>query len=383
MNNIKVLHIGIKYWPYNDEVNNNSSLKGIRGGGMNKYCDMLINALPSDVSTVIICQRIKGQKKFETEGSITVYRTLAIGNRANRQIITNLLSFFIALRINKKEEIDIVHGHQQPGIVIAYYLGKLLKKPIVGTPYSFTTVGLNFIYNKICKFIESSYYKKINLLVFESAENRDKAYTLRGLIFPNSVVIQTGIQVPTQIRHLNSKNSFNLLYIGRLVKIKAVENLILSILKLNEEILLKIHLNIAGEGELYDELRSLINDNALNQYITLHGYVEDSSEMFKKSDIFILPSFQEGLSISLLEAMSYGLACIVNNFGVPFPKDTVYEMLNNNPQSIAEAITRIINNDMLFTQLKENARNEIVKNYSVKRFAQNYYNVYKDVINIV
>jgi glycosyltransferase involved in cell wall biosynthesis len=381
MSQIKVLHFGIKYWPYNAEVINSLTLKGIRGGGMNKYCDMLINALPSDVKTVIICQRIKGQKKFETDGNITVYRTFTMGNRAFRQIITNLSSFFIALRINRKEKIDIIHGHMETGILIAYCFGKLIKKPVIGTPYSFNTVGLNPIYTKICKFIEARFYKKINLLVFESNENRQKAYTLRALIFSNSMVIHTGINVPALPNRIANKNSYNILYIGRLVKIKALEKLILSLLKLDKEILSKIHLNIAGEGELYEELRRLINNNDLNQYVTLHGYVEDSSEMFENNDVFILPSYQEGLSISLLEAMSYGLACIVNNFGVPFPKNSVYEMPDNDPQSIAQAITKVINNNLLFTQLKENGRNEIVKNYSVKRFAQEYFMVYKNLIS--
>jgi glycosyltransferase involved in cell wall biosynthesis len=382
MNQINVLHLGIKYWPYNDEVFNSLDIKGIRGGGMNKYCDTLINALPSNIHSVIICQRLKGQKKFETNGCITIYRTYTIGNRATRQIIANLLGFLKSIRISKKEKIDIVHGHLETGILLGHYLGALLKKPVIGTPYSFTTIGLNFFYNKVCKFIESTYYKKINILVFESNENRNKALKLRGLNFPNSIVIHTGIQIPLNINEIDIKNSYNLLFIGRLVRIKAVENLILSLLNLDENVLCKIHLNIAGEGELYEKLRNLINDCKLNQYITLHGFVANSSEMFIGNDIFILPSFQEGLSIALLEAMSYGMACIVNNFGVPFRKESVYEMPNNDPITIAKAITNIVNNNLLYSQLRKNARSEIIENFSVQKFADNYFRVYNQAKNL-
>ena len=379
MNNINVLHIGIKYWPFNGEVINNSSLKGIRGGGMNKYCDMLINALPSDVRTVIICQRIKGQKKFETEGSLTVYRTFAIGNRATRQIIANVLSFFIALRISRKEKIDIIHGHMQAGILISYILGKLLRKPIIGTPYSFTTKGLNIFYNRICKVIESKIFKKIDVLVFESEENRHKAFTIRKLTFNNSIVITTGIPVPTLVKDHTNDGFFNILYLGRLVKIKALENLILSLLFLTVDMRKKIHLNIVGEGELHNALINLIIKNKLSSSITIHGYVDDSSEMYKCNDIFILPSHQEGLSISLLEAMSYGIACIINNFGVPFSKKSVYEMSNNKPESIARAITDVISSTELYASICKNARNEIINHFSVSGFANKYYEEYKSL----
>jgi glycosyltransferase involved in cell wall biosynthesis len=377
MNELSVLHLGIKYWPYSEQIINHQSLQGIRGGGMNKYCDLLINNLPSDVSTIIICQKLNGQKRCEKEGNIQIYRIPAFGNRANRQIMTNFFSFFISWRIFYKKKIDIIHGHMQPGIFIAYLLGKLFRKPVVATPYSFTTIELNFLYNKITKFIESVYYKKVDILVFESEENRNKARTIRGLVFPNSVIIHTGIPIPAMTIQSIEKDFYNLLYIGRLVKIKALDKLILSFLQFDKLTLKKMHLNIIGEGELYEKLKNLISENGLASYITLHGYLDDCVNISQNSDIFILPSHQEGLSISLLEAMSYGMACIVNNFGVPFKKGSVYEMQDNNPLTIAKSILEIISNKTLFNQLRENARKEIIENYSVNKFAQEYYDIYK------
>jgi glycosyltransferase involved in cell wall biosynthesis len=380
MNRLSVLHLGIKYWPYSDQVINHQSLQGIRGGGMNKYCDLLINHLPQDVNTIIICQKLKGQKRFEKRGNIQIYRVPAFGNRANRQIITNLISFFISWKIFYKEKIDIIHGHMQPGIFVAYFLGKLFRKPVVATPYSFTTIELNFLYNKITKYIESTYYKKVDILVFESEENRNKALTLRNLVFPNSVIIHTGITVPEMIMRSGKREIYNMLYIGRLVKIKALENLILSFMHYDINTLKKIHLNIIGEGELHEKLQNLIIENGLSSSITLHGYLEDCTQISQNSDIFILPSYQEGLSISLLEAMSYGMACVVNNFGVPFKKGSVYEMTGNDPKTIAKSITDIIENTNLFNQLRENARKEIIENYSVHKFAQKYYQIYKKLM---
>ena len=64
----------------------------------------------------------------------------------------------------------------------------------------------------------------------------------------------------------------------------------------------------------------------------------------------------EGLSISLLEAMSYGKTCIVNDFGLPFSNYEVYIMSNNDPKTIANAIKFFNNNENRVTVLGDNAR---------------------------
>lgn len=376
MNSIKVLHIGIKYWPFIDNLTKSTELKGIRGGGMNKYCDLLINSFPNNIYSIIICQKIAGQEKHERKKNILVYRIKTFGSRATRQIFTNIYSFFIGIRIIKKENIDLIHGHMQPGIFIAYWLGKIFNKPVVGTPYSFATVEMNFFLNKLAKYIETKFYPQIDVLVFESDENRNNALLLRNLSFSNSVVIHTGIEMPKIFKNKTKKGKINIFYIGRLVKIKALDNLVLSIKYLSEQDLNKIHLNIIGEGEMSEKLKGLINANNLNHIVTLHGFVKDVTSHIIAGDIFILPSYREGLSVALLEAMSFGKACIVNNFGVPFKKNTIYEMKNNDPKTIAQAISSVINSKELYQNLSENARKEICDNFSVKKFSENYYQIY-------
>jgi glycosyltransferase involved in cell wall biosynthesis len=381
MNNINVLHFGIKYWPYDDEVIHSLSLKGIRGGGMNKYCDMLINGFPPNIKTVIFCQRLKGQKKIETIGNVNVYRISTFGNRTLRQMITNIISFFYALIIVRREKINLLHGHMLAGISIAFFLSKILRKPVIGTPYSFVTVQMNKVLNKTARFLDEMIYKRVDVLVFESEENRKRAYDHRGLMFSNSVVVNTGISSPPLKIEPKDIDKYNILYLGRLVKIKAIENLILSFLYLNNDDLEKVHLNIVGEGELYDELNNLIVKHNLASKVTLHGYVESNCEMFICNDIFVLPSHQEGLSISLMEAMSYGLACIINNFGVPFKERAVFEMLDNSPETIALAISRIINDKSLFNDLRINGLSVINENYSIEQFVRGYCKVYENLVN--
>jgi len=379
-NKITVLHLGIKFWPYNDQVINNLSLIGIRGGGMNKYCDMLINSFPSDVQTIIFCQRLKGQLVYEEDGNTIVYRLPAIGNRAMRQITANIFGFFFALIKFKKLDIDLIHGHMQPGIYFAWFLSKIFRSHAIATPYSFTTIEQNFIYNRICKFIEKKYYGKVDALVFESTENLYRAKQLRGLDYKNAIVINTGITIPDNFSNeFKIGNKIKILYIGRLVKIKALSNLILGISLLPASDKNRIEVMIAGEGELYKELKEQTFRLELDDIITLPGFVDDSEEILRANDIFILPSHQEGLSISLLEAMSFGLASIVNKFGVPFP-NSVFEMNDNKPETICNTISYFINNPSEINVFKRKAREEIKERFSIEHFSSQYFDLYNKVI---
>jgi glycosyltransferase involved in cell wall biosynthesis len=379
---LRALHIGIKYWPYETGVIHHNDLKGKRGGGMMKYCDLLLNAFSGEVANTIIVQKLQGQKKAENIHGVESFRVTTFGNRSSRQVVANLKSFFIGARIIMKGNTDVIHGHLSAGIGVAWMLGRIFNKPVIGTPYSFVTVGNSFITNRLVRMVENTLYRRIDRLVFESEENRQKALTVRGLTFPNSVVIHTGITIPAQTgKEPAADGIIRLLYIGRLVKVKCLENLIMSVTFLDNRVRNKIHLDIVGEGERYDDLKKLILEQGLTDSIMLHGYVENNTGFFTDADIFLLTSHQEGLSISLLEAMSYGLACIVNDFGVPFSDLEVYTMKNNHPETIAEAITRFVDNPSLIRLYGENARRVLVDKFSVKRFAQSYQELYAGVIN--
>jgi glycosyltransferase involved in cell wall biosynthesis len=68
---------------------------------------------------------------------------------------------------------------------------------------------------------------------------------------------------------------------------------------------------IGGKGET-EKLIRIIHKNNLNKIVKFIGWVSGKKkiECLNKTDVFILPSYYEGLSISILEAMSYGLPII-------------------------------------------------------------------------
>lgn len=369
---IKVLHLGIKYWPYYYTYQN-QSIEGIRGGGLDKYNYMLLNDLPDDVESYIFVQKLIGQSSREIINNIYIYRIKSFGSRASRQIICNIFSFIYAPFIIKKEKINIVHGHQQIGIFFAFLIGKIFSLPSIGTPYSFSTKENRFKFNKIAIWIEKNIYKKVNKLIFETDGNKILAEQELGISFLNSIVINTGIEIPEIKKSYTNSDIINFFFIGRLVKIKAIDNLILSLNFLEKQSLSKIKIHIIGEGEEFSSLKEIVIKNKFEKYIELHGFVKDTSRFYKDCDVFILPSYMEGLSIALLEAMSYGVASVTNNFNLPFDEETIIKMENNKPETIARTINFIINNRELLSQYGAKSREVIEKEYSIRSFSMRYF----------
>ena len=132
----------------------------------------------------------------------------------------------------------------------------------------------------------------------------------------------------------NTKYDLSLAYVGR-VYIEGQKNLV-EAMKGIEKSKLNIHLDILGSGPDVNSLKEYIKDNKLEEKITLFGWVKNPWSILKNKGIdgLILTSRFEGLPMVLLEAMSYGIPCIVSDFegfdDVLKPKvNGVYYKLNN------------------------------------------------------
>lgn len=106
------------------------------------------------------------------------------------------------------------------------------------------------------------------------------------------------------------------LFMGKIGERKGIYDLVKA------TALLKIHYEeqfevwIGGDGNT-QTLRYLIESNGLQGSIFLKGWVTGNAkeELYRKATVFVLPSYNEGLPVSVLEAMSYGMPVIATNVG--------------------------------------------------------------------
>lgn len=103
-----------------------------------------------------------------------------------------------------------------------------------------------------------------------------------------------------------------LLSSGEFIKRKNHETALRAFAKLVDEFP-DIHYVICGHGQLHDYLQQLVKDLGLKNHVSFPGYRQDILEICPCADIFIFPSFQEGLPMALLEAMASGLPVICSD----------------------------------------------------------------------
>ena len=99
-----------------------------------------------------------------------------------------------------------------------------------------------------------------------------------------------------------------LLSVGELNQNKNHETIIRMLAKMGRK---DLHYAIAGSGQLHEYLENLIKGLGIAKNVHLLGYQHDVNGWYAAADIFVFPSFREGLSVSLMEAMASGLPCVV------------------------------------------------------------------------
>jgi len=100
------------------------------------------------------------------------------------------------------------------------------------------------------------------------------------------------------------EEAFVVLSVGELNKNKNHEVIIRALAKCKEN---NIHYVICGDGSLKNYLKKLAEKLDISNQVHLLGFRNDIPEIYKVVDLFVFPSFREGLSVSLMEAMAYGL----------------------------------------------------------------------------
>lgn len=129
-------------------------------------------------------------------------------------------------------------------------------------------------------------------------------------------IINNPILKPIYKANANIVDPIRLLFLGRINKDKGVFDLMQAIQENKIKYRNKIKLYIGGEGES-KKLLTYIDQEKLNNIVEYIGWVdnEKKNEIFSQSHIYILPSYYEGLPMSILEAMSYGMPIISTNVG--------------------------------------------------------------------
>jgi len=132
---------------------------------------------------------------------------------------------------------------------------------------------------------------------------------------PNPVDIPTWSQQDKK-QHV-PKGKFTLLFLGYLIPAKGIQDMVQLAKAMRVENLAGVKIVVAGKGEMAQWLAGTIQHEGLNQYLQYVGWVdgEEKRRQLLSADAFFLPSYIEGMPISVLEAMAYALPILSTQVG--------------------------------------------------------------------
>lgn len=349
---------------------------------------------------VVLAPHHKGAKRFEIMDGMKVYRfpyfwpakyqrlcyeggilpNLKRSNLAKIQVPLLFLSeLFYAMKLIRKEKIDIIHSHWIiPSGLVGAFCKRILRKKHILTIHAAGLFGLKkFPFKrKITDFIVkhcdritvvSSYiYEELLNLIQPKFVNNIKTRIKIVSMGVNTALFRPNVDKSKLKIKYNIKIENVLLFIGRLVEKKGLSYLIQAMPKIvskspNTELI------ICGDGPLRKDLEQLVKKMHLEKFIRFTGYVTGQKKIdyFSLSDILIVPSIvtqsgdTEGLPVVILEGLAAGKAVVASN--VSGVKDIIKEGYNGflvkqkDPAIIAEKVLELINNKELMRSISRNA----------------------------
>ncbi len=300
--------------------------------------------------------------------------------------IANLKAYKKLVKIQKENNYDVIYCQQAVGGLLGRLIGKKFKIPILYTAHGFFFFKGCKLKNKILyKTAESWLSKYTQALVVINDEDyvaakkfkAKKVYKIDGIGI-DTKKLKNPEETKKEIRKtLNVKNEFLVTIIAEFIKRKNYLTTIKVAQKLKNE---NIKFLFCGTGVEKLEMEKLANKLDLDN-VSFLGYRKDTNRILKASDTFFLPSFQEGLTLSVMEAMNYGLPCVVSN--VRGNKDLIVDGRNGfvaepkDAEAFANAILKLKNDFLLQKEISANNKKD-AKKYLVKNVVKQLDKIYDE-----
>jgi glycosyltransferase involved in cell wall biosynthesis len=310
--------------------------------------------------------------------------TYKVGSVFYKTMVFFLSTFKLVyvLLFNRKIKIIHIHGASYGSFYrkfIVFFIGKYIfgKKVI----YHIHGGGFPVFYGKsgpFSKRLIKTFIAKADIVICLSQSWND--YFKSNFKTKRLVILSNVIDYPEKSVEHTKSTIMTFLFFGLVCKEKGIFDLVEVIGKNKDKYRNRIKLKIGGNGEI-QYLKELINKHQIEDIVEFIGWVvsEEKKKVLNGADVFILPSYNEGVPISILEAMSYGKPIIATNVG-GIPEIVI---MNKNgllidpgkPDQIEKAIDTLLENPELVKELGENSEKMIQKNLPhsvIKELEDNY-----------
>lgn len=353
-----------------------------RNGGVERYAENLAANLVAKGHEVLLYSR-----KYYSQG-IKEYKGIKIIavpslNTKNLEAITN--TFFACLDVTFRK-VDVINV-QSIGPASLVWLLKLLnpRTPIIFTfhcqdYYQKKWGSLARWYLKLGEQIGCLFADKIITISKDLTAYVEKTYQRTATYVPNGAYVADPLPV-LNIRRWGLERGSYVSYIGRLVRHKNAHQLIEAFKKVKTSKKLVITGASSHTENYVQELNQLAkNDDRVILVDNQEGLI--LKEIFSNSYLFIQPSEYEGLSVSLLEAMGWGLPCLVSDIpqNLEAIQGTGLSFKVNDIDDLADKLQYLIDHPEEATNLGALAKTRAATEYNWEEISNRVIDVYRKAI---
>lgn len=282
--------------------------------------------------------------------------------------------------------IDVIHSHRYKENILAFLSSKFGNGiQLVATQHGMPEIlGKNknrkykFLH-RLNTFLLRKYFSKV------IAVSRDIQSIFKNTFgFPDHkiAVIHNGTDIPTSPVSKNTKQYFVIGSMGRIFPVKDYL-LMVEIAREISRVTDKIRFELAGDGPDMSKVASAVERYRLGHSFRLLGTVEDLPCFYQGIDLYLNTSLHEGMPMTVLEAMSYGIPVVAPNVG------GLEEMLEDGkegylvngrePEEFAKKCLHLYENRTLGQSMGAFARKRVEKEFSNATMAREYHFMYRQI----
>lgn len=348
-------------------------------GGLERFVLDLIRLSADHFNHRVVCLERLGE--LVTSGGLVNITSLDMKPGLQFKSIVGLCS------IVKANQIDLIHTHNEKALFYGAIAGLLSGVPVVHTKHGKNPITLrarlrNNLLARLCKKI--------------IAVSRDAALQCieEEHISANKVmVILNGVDIDAFATRMDAQLCRSSLgiddgvpiigIVARLAEVKDHSTLFQAC-KILSDNRIDFRLLVIGDGPLKSKLVKLADSLGLENTIIFTGTRHDIPDLLNTMDIFVLSSISEGISLTLIEAMSCYLPIVATNVGgnpeVIIDGETGFLVPSQNAEALADKLMLLMKMPDVRRRMGEAGRDRAVKLFSMQKAVMNYEKCYRQFI---
>ncbi|MEA2006615.1 MAG: glycosyltransferase [Patescibacteria group bacterium] len=341
----------------------------------------------NDVEVDLITSSVDKERQEQFSENIKIYfLDIEKNGRLHNQSNADLLKYSwkawrLARKLRKEKKYDLIHSFFGiPCGFVAMLLGMSYVVSLRGSDVPFYSEKYKLLDTLLFQRLSRRIWKKADVVIANSEGLKKLA--LKSSPKQEIGVIYNGVDTEIFAPSQKKPEEFTIISTSRLEKRKGLEFLVEGFGKFNKQYK-DSRLILIGGGDQENKLRKISHDLGAESVVDFVGVLDlgELSKWYKKVDVFSLPSFNEGMSNSLLEAIASGLAIVATDTG------GTKELINDSNGIIVEkgssedvfrAFEKLYTDRQLLESMKEKSREKALV-MSWINMSNQYLEVYKKV----